>query len=132
MGLTYVGWSKEADMKGLFQLGHIGQAENLLPGNIALETEVKGSPCLFGREIGPFSAQRILLEDTQELLLGQGQLHGFQRGKVVSARKEGTKIHLGIIQIISRSFARSKGVSIGNHPPSHRPRGAASGWSHGT
>ena len=53
----------------------------------------------FGGEIGPFSAQKILLEDAQVLLFGKEQLHGFQRGKAVSAGKQGVKIPLGIAQV---------------------------------
>ena len=99
VGLAHAGRTEEADIKGLLHPGHIGQTEHLLPGNAALEAEVKGVQRLFGGEIGPLSAQEVLFEDAKPLLLGQEQLHGFQRGKAVLPGKEGVEVHLGITQI---------------------------------
>ena len=48
VGLAHAGRAEEADIKGLLHPGHIGQAEHLLPGNAALEAEVKRVQRLFG------------------------------------------------------------------------------------
>lgn len=115
MGLTHARGPEETDVKSLLQPGHIGQAEHLLLGNAALEAEVKGIQRFLGGEVGPFSAQEVLLEDTQALLFGEEQLHGFQRGKAVPAGKQGVKIHLGIAQVgqqVVHPFQR------GQHPES--------------
>lgn len=82
-GLAHAGRSEEADIKGLLHPGHIRQTEHLLSGDAALEAEVKGVQRLFSGEVGPLSAQEVLLEDAEPLLLCQEQLHGFQRGKAV-------------------------------------------------
>lgn len=82
MGLAHAGGTQEADVERLLHPGHVGQAEHLLPGDAALEAEVEGFQRLFSGEVGPLSAQKVLLEDAEALLLGQEQLHGFQRGNM--------------------------------------------------
>lgn len=99
MGLAHTRRPEETDVKSLLQPDHIGQAEHLLLGNATLEAEIKGIQRFLGGKIGPFPAQKILLEDTQSLLFGEEQLHGFQRDKAVPAGKQGVKIHLGIEQV---------------------------------
>ena len=91
--------SEEADIKCLLDPGHVRQAEHLLSGNASLEAEVKGIERFLGGEIGPFSAQEILLEDTEALLLEEEQLHRFQRGKAVLSGVKRVKVHLGEAEV---------------------------------
>ena len=65
---AHTGRAKEADIESLFHPGHVGQAEHLLSGDTALETEVEEIERFFCRQIGPFPAQKVLLGDTQREL----------------------------------------------------------------
>ena len=99
MGFADTWRSEEADIKCLLHPGHVGQAEHLLPGNAALEAEVKGIQRFLGWEVGPFSSQEVLLEDTKPLLFGEEQLHGFQRGKAVLSGVKCVKVYLGEAEV---------------------------------